>query len=315
MSQITVRQAVLADAAEITALNNATIGAWTRRESPDAEPIPTAYHDLSLYERWLVGGPWASVEMCAVHLANLLRGGDGLPLVAECEGRVGAEAEVFIGYEPEPFGHHVNIARLVVHSDFANVGLGSALITYAQQIAEAIRCRRVTVCDGEADAALYEHHRFTRQHIGHAIAIQAHAGRVFYQASPLKSFDPEQIKGWHMPLGRTQNARQMWDLLTPGFWNSVPEIVEPESARLHITVTGQEAYALMQQDRFNPKQVHAWVWTKRPVNNLLVMALRDWVERNEYETMITFAWDYVLPLLEVDYALLGRTQHLYARTL
>ncbi len=194
----------------------------------------------------------------------------GSPLVAEVEGRVGAEAEVFIGHEPEPFGHHINIPKLIVHPDYGESGLDSALLTYIQQIAEAIRCKRVTVADGEPDAALYEHHHFNRAHTGQRIVIQAQEGRVFYKASELKTFDPAQIDGWHMPLGRYQNARQEWDRMLPGFWNSVPEIVEPESARLHITVTGQEAYALMQQDRYEPDRVHAFVWTKRPINNLLI---------------------------------------------
>jgi hypothetical protein len=111
---------------------------------------------MTLFERWLIGGPWASVEMCAVHIANLLRGSDGFPLVAEIEGRVGAEAEVFIGYEPEPFGHHINIARLAVRANYGGEGLDSARLKYIQQIAEAIRCKRVTVAHGEPDAALYE---------------------------------------------------------------------------------------------------------------------------------------------------------------
>ncbi len=312
MPQITVRQATLADAASITALYNATIPAWTRR-TLDGENLPVDYDDLTLFERWLVGGPWSSVEMCSVHLANLLRGADGLPLVAEIEGRVGAEAEVFIGHEPEPFGHHVNIARLAVHPDYANTGLSSALLKYIHQIGEAIRCRRLTVADGEADAALYEHHRFARTQSGYRLAIKAGEGRVFYKASELKTFDPEQINGWHMPLGRYQNARQEWDRMPPGFWNSVPEIVEPESHRLYVTVTGQEGYALMQQDRYVPERVHAFLWTKRPLNNLLTMALLDWSARHEYTQVVTFAWDYVRPLLEVETETEAYSQVLYSQ--
>jgi len=314
MSQITVRQATLADAARISALSNATIPAWTRR-APGGEPAPASYDELSLFERWLVGGPWASVEMCAVHIANLLRGSDGFPLVAEIEGRIGAEAEVFIGREPEPFGHHINIARLIAHPDYADSRPDSALLHYILQIAEAIRCKRVTAAQGEPDAALYEHYRFSRAHTGQVITIRAQEGRVFYKASELKAFDPAQIEGWHMPLGRYQSARQEWDRMPPGFWNSVPEIVEPESARLQITVTGQEAYALMQQDRYQPERAHTFVWSRRPINNLLVMALRDWAARHNYTALVTFAWDYVLPLLEVEYEVEGGAQVLYSRTL
>lgn len=314
MSQITVRQATLADAASITEVYQATVATWTRRD-PDGTPIPTDYDDLTLFERWQNGGPQTSVEMCAVHLANLLRGVDGIPLVAEVEGRVGAEAEIFIGNEPEPFGHHVNVSQLRVHPDFDGVGLGSALLAYIQQIGEAIRGKRVTVADAGDDAALYEHHRYQRAHTGQRIRFPAAEGRVFYRATALTNYDPAQIIGWHMPLGRYQNAREEWDRMPPGFWNSVPEIVETESARVHITLTGQEAYALFQQDRANPEQVHVFMWTKRPLNNLLMVALRDWALRHNYGTLVTFVWDVTLPLLEIDYEPEGYTQQLYAHTL
>ncbi|NLX11814.1 MAG: GNAT family N-acetyltransferase [Chloroflexi bacterium] len=314
MSQITVRQANLSDASSITALNNRLIARWVRY-GIDNEELPTGYDDLTLFERWLQGGPWSSIEMCAVHIASLLRGTDGIPLVAEVEGEVGAEAEIFIGQEPEPFGHHINVSRLAVHPELADIGLGSALLTYILQIAAAIRCRRVTVADASDDAALYEHHRFHRAHSGQRLAISAQEGRVFYRATELTSFQPELIKGWHMPLGRYQNARQEWERIVPGFWNSVPEIVEPEAARLSLTITGQEAYALMQADRYDPSRVHVYLWSKRPINHLLVMALRDWAARQGYETLVAFAWDYVIPLLEVDAAPDGYNQVLYERAL
>lgn len=313
MSQITVRQATLADTASISALHNATIATWTRCD-PDGQMVPAPYDELTLFERWLVGGPWASVEMCAVHLANLLRGNEGIPLVAEIEGRVGAEAEIYIGREPEPFGHHINIAKLTVHPELEGEGLGSALLTYIQQIGEAIRCKRVTMADGERDAALIEHRRFTRAHIGRRVVIKAREGRVFYKAGDLKLFAPEQIDGWHMPLGRYQNARQEWDRMPPGLWNGVPEIVEPESARLHLSVTGQDAYALMQQDRDDPARVHAFLWSRRPANSLLVMTLADWAARHNYREMVTFVWDYVQPTLEGEVEQTDYTQVLYSWT-
>jgi len=314
MSQITVRQATLADAASITALHNANIPAWTRRDA-DGGASPAEYDELSLFERWLVGGPWSSVEMCAVHLANLLRGSDGIPLVAEIEGRVGAEAELFISREPEPFGLHINLSKLMVHPALDGEGLGSALLTYTRQIAEAIHAKRVTAARGEENAALLEHHRFQRAHVGQRLSIAAQAGRVFYKATELTTFNPAQIQGWHMPLGRYQNAREEWDRMPPGFWNSVPEIVEPESARLSITVTGQEAYALMQQDRYLPERVHVFLWTKRPMDKLLMMAIRDWAIRNDYRTLVTFVWDYVRPQLEVEAQPDGYSQVLYSRAL
>lgn len=314
MSQITVRQAILADALSITDLYRASVESWTQTDA-DGEKIPADYNDLTLFERWQNAGPWASVEMCAVHLANLLRGTDGIPLVAEVEGEVRAEAEIYIGQEPEPFGHHINIARMVIHPEYDDIGLGSALLTYVLQIAEAIHCKRVTVARVELDAPLYEHYGFHRAHIGHEITFPAQEGRVFYKATELKQFDPAQIVGWHMPLGRYQNAREEWDRMPPGFWNSVPEIVEIETARVQITVTGQEAYAMFQEHRENPEVAQVFVWTRRPINNLVVLVLRDWAARHGYKSLRTFAWDYQVPALEIDVTPLEYAQHLYARTL
>ena len=71
----------------------------------------------------------------------------------------------------------------------------------------------------------------------------------------------------------------------------------------------------MQADRYDPSRVHVYLWSKRPINHLLVMALRDWAARQGYETLVAFAWDYVIPLLEVDAAPDGYTQALYERAL
>jgi GNAT superfamily N-acetyltransferase len=314
MSQITVRQANLADAARITDIYTVQIADWTNR-TIDGEAIPTDYGDLSLYERWLNGGPWASVEMCSVHLANLLRGTDGIPLVAEIDGQIGAEAEVFIGREAEPFGHHLNLSTLVVHPDLEGAGLSSALLTYVRQIGEAIRCKAVTVADIDDNAALFEHHGYHRAHVGQRLVFPAQEGRVFYKAGELTSTDPHLIDGWHMPLGRYHNGREEWDRMLHGFWNSVPEIVEPETARLHITVTGQEAYALMQADRFDPSRVHVYLWTRRPMNTLLMVVLRDWAARRNFTSLAAYVWDYVLPALEIEGEPDGHTQHLYSRAL
>ncbi|MBN1678886.1 MAG: GNAT family N-acetyltransferase [Anaerolineae bacterium] len=314
MSQITVRQADLADAASITAIHNAAVETWTRRDF-DGDVIPADYDELSLFERWCVGGVWASVEMGAVHLANLLRGSDRIPLVATINGVIRAEAEIAISHEPEPFGHHVNLSRLAVHPDDVSVGLGTALLTYIHQIGEAIRARRITAADGGPNADLFEHHGFRRVHSGQRLIIPAEEGRVFYKASELTTFDPGQITGWHMPLGRYQNAREEWDRMQPGLWNCVPLLVEPEKARLHITLTGQEVFAFMEQDRDDPAQVHAFVWSRRPLNALVIMALRDWAAQHDYKTIAAFAWDYVIPILEIDTQSDGYTQHLYAAEL
>src|SRR5258708_1274881 len=103
MTGITVRLATLSDTAAVVALH--------RSHHPALD-----FEALSLFERWQEGGAWASIETCAVHLNRLLAG-SGVPLVAEFDGHVLAEAEVYESFEPAPLGHHLHIGVLVTHTD------------------------------------------------------------------------------------------------------------------------------------------------------------------------------------------------------
>ena len=62
--RIDVRPAALADAAAISAIHCSHVETW--RQGGEGKPAP--YATLPLYERWLHGGPWMSVETCTVHL-------------------------------------------------------------------------------------------------------------------------------------------------------------------------------------------------------------------------------------------------------
>jgi hypothetical protein len=68
---VEVRQAGLDDTGAITALFGARIPIWQRiNKQGQVEDVP--YAQLTIYERWLHGGPWMSIETCAVLLNHLL---------------------------------------------------------------------------------------------------------------------------------------------------------------------------------------------------------------------------------------------------
>ncbi|WP_367884848.1 hypothetical protein [Thermococcus sp. JCM 11816] len=68
---------------------------------------------FSVRERYLRGGPWMSVETCAVHINALLLEGQ-YPIVAELDGRIVGEAEVFLSEEQINGGEMMRIAHLDV---------------------------------------------------------------------------------------------------------------------------------------------------------------------------------------------------------
>ena len=112
-----VREATLDDTQDIVAVH------LTSPDRPYDRPIDT----LSIAERGDYGGPWMSVETCAIHVNNLLAWGY-VPLVVEDEGKVIAETEFYIGRDVPPFGSTLDISVLYVHSDYQRRGAGSLLM-------------------------------------------------------------------------------------------------------------------------------------------------------------------------------------------
>lgn len=305
---ITVRLATLADTAAITAIHQSHKTVWERYDA-QGQPVSVPYSELTLYERWQQGGPWVSIETCAVHLNRLLAG-SGMPLVAEIDGQVRATAEVYEGFEPAPFGHHLNLAAIITHADYAGRGLGTALLRYIAEMARLMKCERLTVSHADGrDFYIKQGFRLLRSGVG--VRIPAQAGRAFYQASELTDRNPEQIKNWHMPLGHYQSARQEWEKLFPQDWAAgVPEILNIATAHLKLTVTGQNLIVFTQESD-QPGEVHLSCWAARPLSNPILTALRDRAHRDGYHTLVSYVLDSDLPLLGSDVQQTDYTQDHY----
>lgn len=291
---------MLADAHAITDIYCSTIegGVFTRR-NPDGTRTPTPYETLSIFERYLHGGPWMSVETCAVWLAHLLRYGDGIPLVAQADGIVLGEAEVAIGNEPAPFNRHLQITSLRIHADVSFQTLAVALLDYIKQMAEVMKYQQVLISAPDAPE-FYRQQGFTPLITRRTIIMPTKEGRVFYKATEMTDFDPSRIDGWAMPVGRYQSARHQWEMIWPGFWNSVPELVEPEVARFDVTLTGQQGILMLEQDRQNGALAHVSLWSERPLTGHLVSAIRDRAARHEYTELMMLTDDTGLALVEPD---------------
>jgi GNAT superfamily N-acetyltransferase len=308
---ITVRLATLDDVVAITAIHKSHIKTWERMAA-DGSLVTVPYEDLSIYERWQHGGPWLSVESCAVHLNRLLAG-SGIPLVAEAEGQVLAQAEVYESFEPAPFGHNLELSVIVSHAAHTHQGLGSALVKYVVEMARILKCERVTVANAEVPA-FYEKQGFRCLCSGHGVRIPTQLGRVFYQSVELTDHSPTQVKDWYMPLGRYCSSRQEWDRLFPHEWAAgISEMLNPSTAHVKLTVSGGQNAVLFVREapELEPGDAHLSCWAARPLSGNLLTAIRDWAYRGGHRTLISFMLDNDLGLLGHEDTPTDYTQSVY----
>ena len=95
-----------------------------------------------------------SVETCAIHLNNLLLR-QCLPVVAEQDGRIVAEMELFLGREGPRYGKNCHIGLLFVHHDYMGCGIGNKLVDHAVRMAKEHDCDTLTVASDENHENFY----------------------------------------------------------------------------------------------------------------------------------------------------------------
>ncbi|NWG16718.1 MAG: hypothetical protein HXY41_08795 [Chloroflexi bacterium] len=308
---VTVRQAALDDTQAISHLFRSQITAWQRLDARgDVQDVP--YDALTIYERWLHGGAWMSLETAALQLSHLLRGA-GFAAVAEADGQVCGYSEVYQGLEPAPFGSHLHLAHLAVQDDRA--GVQGALIAYWLEQAAALKCAQVTVscvASDDQSRSVYQQHGFQRLARVRRFSLPAKTGQVFYRATEHLNDSPEQIREWYMPVGRLGSARQQWETLWPRTWFAIPELRNQRTHRLHFSVAGQEAFVYCQQQLYLPRCADVFVWSPRPLTPQILAAVRDWAHREGYRTLTMVVTDEAAALLGAEAEPDGYAQDVYA---
>jgi len=140
--KLKVRMATLDDVEGITEVHCSDVDKWFKWIR--GEKVQARYEELSVGERYRHGGPWMSIETCAIHINYVLTSGQ-YPLVAELEGKIVGELELYIGEERGDLGKTAFIDILEVHKDYRKRGVGRALINTARMIAIKENCSTLTV--------------------------------------------------------------------------------------------------------------------------------------------------------------------------
>jgi len=281
MPDLTIRAAGLDDTRAICRLFIENVSVWQRLDA-QGRVEEVAYDDLSIYERWLHGGQWMSVETGAIYLSHLIKS-NCVTYVAYADDTLVGYVEAYPGDEPKPIGKHLHIAHL--HSP--DEMIRGQLLRFIIKLS-AGRYRRVTVSFSAYDQgarSFFAEHDFYELTQVRQYAVSAQTGQGFYKATPSDGGTIQAIAGWHMLAGRTQSAAYHWHHLWPRHWDAIPEITDQKTHRLRLNASGQDAYLCVQQQLYVPRAADIYCWSPKPLTGQILIALRDWAYRADYRTL------------------------------
>jgi len=199
----TVEFASLRHASEIVEVHRSDLESyrkWTGVGWEEASP-----EELDPCQWMLNGGPWMSVETCAIHLNNLLTRGQ-FPLVALVDGRVVGEAELLVGHEGERRGLVAHLSVIDVHRDYRGRGLGRALVEASKKLAQDSGAEMLTVVPEEEAKGFYEALGFALRERWIEVEVTPGRLREPHMEAGLVSLDPEDFDGMELVVGRYQSG-------------------------------------------------------------------------------------------------------------
>ncbi len=308
-----VRQAILDDTTGIVALFKAGVPRWQRINAA-GQVEDLAYEQLTIYERWLHGGPWLTLETGAIWLNNSLRVGALAFVLEDADGSIIGYAEAYPGNEPPPLGAHLHLAHLVAAGDDAQAK--DALMQHLLKAAAEIG--RITACCSaydEASIAFYKRYSLSALERVQQVNVPAQAGRGFYKATDYPHAPTSKIDGWAMPIGRTTSARHEFERMWPTLWASIPQVHGLSVQRQHFDAAGQEALILFRQQIYAPRTADVYCWTPKTLTSQLLIAIRDWSHRQGYRQLVMVVPQKLARMFDQDAETAPFQQDVYARDL
>jgi len=251
VNNIIVRLATLSDAAAITAVHCSTVGVWR-------DPVTrssTTYENLGLFGRWYNGGPWMSVETCAVHLNHMLCQGH-LPFVAEVSGTVVGEVEYYIAREPPPFGPYLHVSILYIHKDWQGRGVGRALLNVGIEQAQSLGLTALTTEPEVNSEDFYRRMGFSLWLSAKEMQASVGGGLPGGLTVMLKPRSvPEELA---LRIGRYQCGAQGWDSLWPVLM--LPGWCDLRRKVWHGELQGTPLLLGLREQLSDPQQADGYAW-------------------------------------------------------
>jgi len=282
-----IRQATLDDAQRISRLFREKIERW-QRINADGQVEDLPYEDLNVYERWLHGGAWMSIETAAIWLSHLQRTGCLMLLFEDAQAdAIFGYVEAYPGDEPEPFGKHLYLQHLIPAADAPADIMDTMMQHLMDEIDHQGRLSVSCTPFNKESMAFYRRYAFTVVEHIYQVNMPAQGANVgFYKTTPHRLADVAQIKGWYMPIGRLHSSREHWEQTWPNLWAAIPQVQARKTQRQHFSSAGVDAYVCFQQQLYDPRSADVYCWTSKQLTSQIVAAIRDWGYKQGYRSLI-----------------------------
>ncbi|WP_048149850.1 GNAT family N-acetyltransferase [Palaeococcus ferrophilus] len=209
----------------------------------------------TIFERYLRGGPWMSLETCSIHTNNLLLHG-GLPVVALVEGETAGHAEFLMSEEPiHGVGTKLtHLDVLQVKEGFRGRGVGRALVEFGIRTGRQEGHELLTVTSEKSALGFYSRLGISEIiNIGVLVGVKLKEIEPLEEAPRLRPLGWGDVKGREMTLGKFQSSYHHWFTLFVDRIAGVDDRVHFESGEL-----GGSLYAM--EGAYNGNVVTAYAW-------------------------------------------------------
>jgi len=156
--------------------------------------------------------PWGSEAECAIWTNHrLLRG--FVIQVASVRGTVVGHAEWVVSDEPAPYGKHLYLGMLQVHSKHQRRGIGRALVEAGARRAQDLGCPRIKTHPDEQAVGFYRKCGFTSCETAVSCEAAVHAAALPRGWQVTRTVPERVVRGLPMRIGWVQaSSAHMWEL-------------------------------------------------------------------------------------------------------
>mgnify|MGYP000206236058 CR=1 FL=1 len=254
---IIIRSATLDDAKAITEINISDVNTWVRFDDNKLEQ--DKYENISVEDRYLKGGPWMSIETCAIHLNYMLTTPGNFVYVAELDSKVAGEIEVVLDREHPPYGKHAFIYLLWIHKQARGKGIGSKLVRYVEEKAiKEYKVNKITVVPEKESIKFYQKLGFSEFEKYTTIEVYKTTREISVSKIDLDTIND--LHDWFFIIGRFASSRSILFNMKCKYYFPKLKI---EKYAFSFDLTDGEAIAIIRKSRrcIIPCSFYCWIKT------------------------------------------------------